>query len=403
MIKKILAITMATTLIVGGSWEPTSIYAVDNTTVSMVGEDNQNFTENMEDYEYIEQKVEDELSVDTGLLEPEVEEALNEQGVFDDEICQYSETYIDELNKLNPEDIEVQAEYYAIKDTEELNGVSVTDEEMVPVSDEKINAYIAEEYYDEEAEDSEEDKVSVIEGILEGIGIRPLQVKAETQHKGGTNDKKNKTMLKKTIICTKAKNKKNYLYVHAIFKWDQMPKYRELDTIAMKWDNVVYDYAYARKTSVSHFWTKHQYEHRTDGGSVILNEKYVSESVNMKYNDNYNTLKNNQYYLDNYGIRCAFKLHKNNDTALANSPYVKTKEYSNEGIGIIFYLKRKSNIVVFHPYYKHIQTKREWVSVAVCLADKGRFTAIYTTVTGKNKTVTESFVGVDEAFRFTIK
>ena len=29
----------------------------------------------MEDYEYIE-KVEDELSVDTGLLEPEVEEAL---------------------------------------------------------------------------------------------------------------------------------------------------------------------------------------------------------------------------------------------------------------------------------------------------------------------------------------
>ena len=136
---------------------------------------------------------------------------------------------------------------------------------------------------------------------------------------------------------------------------------------------------------------------------MILNEKYVSESVNMKYNDNYNTLKNNQYYLDNYGIRCAFKLHKNNDTALANFPYVKTKEYSNEGIGIIFYLKRKSNIVVFHPYYKHIQTKREWVSVAVCLADKGRFTAIYTTVTGKNKAVTESFVGVDEAFRFTIK
>ena len=78
----------------------------------------------------------------------------------------------------------------------------------------------------------------------------------------------------------------------------------------------------------------------------------------MKYNDNYNTLKNNQYYLDNYGIRCAFKLHKNNDTALANFPYVKTKEYSNEGIGIIFYLKRKSNIVVFHPYYKHIQTKK---------------------------------------------
>ena len=42
MIKKILAITMATTLIIGGGWEPTSIYAVDNTTVSMVGEDNQN-------------------------------------------------------------------------------------------------------------------------------------------------------------------------------------------------------------------------------------------------------------------------------------------------------------------------------------------------------------------------
>ena len=40
MIKKILAITMATTLIIVGGWEPTSIYAVDNTTVSMVGEDN---------------------------------------------------------------------------------------------------------------------------------------------------------------------------------------------------------------------------------------------------------------------------------------------------------------------------------------------------------------------------
>lgn len=37
------------------------------------------------------------------------------------------------------------------------------------------------------------------------------------------------------------------------------------------------------------------------------------------------------------------------------------------------------------------------------MADDGKFTAIYTLVTGKNKSVEESYAGVDKAFKFTIK
>lgn len=254
MIKKIIAITLAVSLIIGANCGAANVYALESEGTE---ESVENFTENMEDYEYIEQKVEDELKEDTGLLEPEIEEELNKQGVFDSEIEQCAEEYVDALNKAEPEDIEVQAEYYKIEDTEELSGVSVSEGEMVPASEEDINEYLADEYYDEEVHAEETDDSSIVGQILENIGIKPIEVKAETQSKGGQKDKKNKTMLKKTVICTrdksKDKNKKQYIYVHIIFKWDKMPKYRELDTISVKWDNARYDYEYEKKTAVSHF------------------------------------------------------------------------------------------------------------------------------------------------------
>ena len=403
MIKKIIAITLAVSLLFGVNCGAGSVYAME---IESTEENSGNFTNNMEDYEYIEQKVDEELKEDTGLLEPEIEEVLNEQGVFDNEIGQYSEEYIDALNEAEPEDIEVQAQYYQIEDTEELEGMPVSEEELIPASEEEVNEYLAEEYYEEDIEE-ETDSSSVVGQILENIGIKPIEVKAETQSKGGQSDKKNKTMLKKTIICTRDKSKdrkgKQYIYVHAIFKWDKMPKYRELDTIAMTWDNSYYDYEYEKKTSVSHFWTKHQYDYRTDvSNGKTVNNSIKGKSVNMKENANYNILKNNQYYLDNDGIRIAVKLHKDTEKGLTSIPYTRAKEYSCEGVGIILYLSKsaKNKKVVFYPYYKHIKTKKDWLSVAVTLADDGKFTAIYTLATGKHKTVEESYSGVNGKFTF---
>lgn len=407
MKNKMLAITLVLSLIIGVNCKVGNVYALE---IESIEEDSENFTQNMEDYEYIEQKVDDELKEDTGLLVPEIEKTLNEQGVFDSEIGQYSEEYMDALNKAEPEDIEVQAQYYEIEDTEALKGAPVSEGELVPASEEVINEYLAEEYYEEDIEEEETEDSSIIEQVLENIGVKPIEVKAETQSKGGQNDKKNKTMLKKTIICTKdkgkSKKKKPYIYVHAIFKWDKMPKYRELDTISIKWDNATYDYAYEKNTSVSHFWTKHQYDYRTDvSNGRIVNNSIKGESVNMKENANYNILKNNEYYLDNEGIRCAVKLHKDTEKGLRDIPYTRAKEYSCEGVGIILYLRKsvKANVVVFYPYYKHIQTKKDWLSVAVNVADRGKFTAVYTLASGKHKTLEESYTGVNEKFKFNFK
>lgn len=121
----------------------------------------------------------------------------------------------------------------------------------------------------------------------------------------------------------------------------------------------------------------------------------------MKENANPEILKNNDYYLDNQGIRCAVKLHKNTEKGITEIPYTRAKEYSNEGVGIILYLtkNKKDNVVVFYPNYKHIQTKFDWVSVAVELADKSKYTVIYKLVTGKYKTINGSYSGVNEGFK----
>ena len=409
IIKRMMAMVIAMSLVICVNCNTANVYALGSEGLE---DSNENFTDNIEDCEYIEQKVEDELKEDTGLLIPEIEEELNKQGVFDDEIEQYAEEYaseyVNELNKSEPEDIKVQAQYYEIYDTEELEGVSVKEEELVPASAEDVNEYLAEEYYDENLDDKDSDNSSIVEWVLEKIGIKSVNVHAETQSKGGQNDKNNKTMLKKTIICTRAKSKdrkgKKYLYVHAIFKWDKMPKYRDLDTLSIKWNNAVYyDYEYEKNTSVSHFWTKHQYDYRTDvTNGKVRNVSTKGYSVNMKENANYHILKNNQYYLDDNGIRCAVKLHEDTEKGLTEIPYTRAKEYSCEGVGIILYLtkKPKDDIVIFYPYYKHLRTKLNWVSVAVELADDGKFTVIYNLVKDRYYEVENSFVGVNGSFRF---
>ena len=88
MKNKMLAITLVLSLIIGVNCKVGNVYALE---IESIEEDSENFTQNMEDYEYIEQKVDDELKEDTGLLVPEIEKTLNEQGVFDSEIGQYSE------------------------------------------------------------------------------------------------------------------------------------------------------------------------------------------------------------------------------------------------------------------------------------------------------------------------
>ena len=116
------------------------------------GEEYNDFYEMKDNYEFVSDKVEDEIRESSEDIHNDVvEEYLNENGIFDDEIADiYGDDDIEQLELFGEEDLEdisIQVEYYAVADIAEEECKNESD--MVKLSDDQVDKYIGEKYYNE--------------------------------------------------------------------------------------------------------------------------------------------------------------------------------------------------------------------------------------------------------------
>ena len=203
-----------------------NVYADENNKIVQNYINNRNLFNNKEkEYKYVDKKVDKEKKKHSTVAKKEVEEYLNENGIFDEDIKGlFSEK---ELRELKCEDLinsEIYVSYYAVEDTEELEDISIENKEMVELSDEQVNKYLAQKYFSKDTDlynelenefeaKKEKKKKSYNDKFLEAIGVKPIEVYAinsEGYSVGGNSDKDNPSMLKKDVDCNT--ERKEWIY-----------------------------------------------------------------------------------------------------------------------------------------------------------------------------------------------
>lgn len=368
------------------------------------------FAESNGEYEFIEKKIEEENANITGLIDEDVEEILNKNGILDEDIEKCSEKDIKELEDNINEDSLIFSGYYAVNDIKELADTPVQRDEMIELTPEQVDKYIAEEYYgaetdlqetlteefEEMAEDNtDENRDNVISAIGELIGLGVNDVSAETIAYGGLNDKQ-KTMLREILVISELKDGKT-MHVWFKFEWTDMPKYRAVDTVYLGWEGAFYDGCddqYNSKTNVLHTWYEDYITYK--GKSVEASTKYGEKRLDEHYNS-YKLTAESYCIRENY-LCCVIELHA--DVPYSNKP-VTDLEYEDESVAMNFYLKKDFGRkgVRFFPQYVHIKQKSKFngknvVGVAVSVISKDSISAAYTLLTGVVETFSiESYSG----------
>lgn len=283
---------------------------------------------------------------------------------------------------------------------------------MVELTEEEANAYISQKYYgkktdlynrlNQKIEKNKKHKKDNSKSWLQAIGVKlgfvPVSVSASTQSKGGKDDKSNPTMLKKILIVSQQGDTKQ-LSVVARYIWTEMPKYRELDSISLSWDNAKY---VSGDVQVYHKWVYEYYNYYPFKKQKKTNYIKKEEFTKMKYNANPALLKNNQYHVRNGYICAAADLHNDISKTINTRWYVKTNYY-NEEVCFTIRLKRNAKTVIFYPYYLHTKTNKDLIEVAISLADRGYLEAIYKMTSGSTCKVEKEYSGVNKPFTFVFK
>ena len=154
----------------------------------VVEEDEVTIFEEAKDEKYVNKKVEEEKKNKTELLDNKTERYLNENGVFDEEIEKLDDETLEELMKSPNEDIQVYTSFYEYiepAESDEDNTANSSNDEIMVESDlveltkEEINEVIAERYYDVDiSEIKEKDDNTVLDDVLEAVGLKPVNVYA---------------------------------------------------------------------------------------------------------------------------------------------------------------------------------------------------------------------------------
>ena len=391
--------------------------ATPDNNIQNVSDNYVEFYEYKDDYEYVSQKVDQEVeNKELSSEYSEVEEYLNQNGVFDDEIEDiYDEDKLDDLKNMDEiTDAYVSVQYYAVddleqnEDGEEDEDVTLDQADMVQLTDEQVDMHIAEKYYGEETDlykeledeleeqktDNEEGHESIVDDVLESIGLKPMEVYAETQTKQG------KSILKKIVTCTKSRG--DYVNTNVTVVWDTMPQNRKLDSIGVLFDNGQYERDATgdlKEITVKHFytWTK--------------TRKYVNETVGSKKYIQYMTkssseaLQNNQYRTENNKIYFAMKLHSD-DNYLGNDGYAYTEKITKEGLSCDLYVRLTTlNKQFLGAYieYMHLKKGLNPIETIISLADNANITVIYRIINGQDIQYEYDLSGVDSEFEFYFK
>lgn len=242
----------------------------------VVEEDEVTIFEEAKDEKYVNKKVEEEKKNKTELLDNKTERYLNENGLFDEEIEKLDDKTLDELMKSPNKEIQVYTTFYEYIEPDEDNSDAddnsenetvkssddtvISESSLVELTTDEINAVIAEKYYDVDISEMEEkDDNTVLDDVLEAIGIKPVNVYAE-EGKNSTSNAKNMqgSYLKKSILIVPKKlGNKQYYKLITNYTWLTMPENRMLDVAIVSWDdnakydnsNIAYSETYAKVTT----------------------------------------------------------------------------------------------------------------------------------------------------------
>lgn len=251
--------------------------------------DKGNFNELIENNESIivDKLIEENLEVDTGIINEENEKELNRKGVLDDEIEEYSDEVLDMLSN-ECYSIEVKVNYYTYDENNEF--IDCTKEEI-------------EEYYIETGMVDEADKVGV-------LGKKQISAKAKSL---GDTDTSNSGMFRETLCLMQTKKGDN-VYVTYNGTWLKTPQNRGCDIVGIAVDNltpikntIICKYYYA----LSQYSAAYSNGVREISGSRNLNFDNGATYVITKFNfytsnaqDNmaaagnvYNSYKTNRVYI----------------------------------------------------------------------------------------------------------
>lgn len=186
---------------------------------SVVVEENEiTIFEDAKDEKYVNMKVEEEKKNKTELLDNKTERYLNENGLFDEEIEKLDDETLEELMKSSNKDIQVYTSFYEYIEPDEDNSDAddnsenetvkssddtvIAESSLVELTKDEINAVIAEKYYDVDISEMEEkDDNTVLDDVLEAVGLKPVNVYAyETINSVDNSDNMKGTYLKKSIL-----------------------------------------------------------------------------------------------------------------------------------------------------------------------------------------------------------
>lgn len=162
----------------------------------------------------------EELKSSTGKIDAELENALNEMGVLDEEIEDWKEEQIENLE--NATCINVVIQY-----GEEINGTDKVQE----ISSEEYY----QEYYQEKYGDTKKNEKNVFKTALETIGIIPIEVEAATNE----YDESETAKFKQTLVSCDTTSIDNRPTMYFMYEavWKKTPVYNNKDCIKMEFGN----------------------------------------------------------------------------------------------------------------------------------------------------------------------
>ncbi len=393
---------------------------IENNEISYMETDEEfsDFSEIKDDYEYIGNKVEDEINQSSGIIEnEELEKYLNENGVFDEDIASLcEEDDIEEFNEITEEDIDnmdVSIEYYAVLDEQvDEQSEEIDDTEMVRLNDEQIEMYIAEKYYGEETALNDElnEKLGLNddeneEGLLDKIamytGLQPITVYAETQTKQGNH------ILKKIVWCQK-ENNSSYVDVIATAVWDTMPANRNLDAIALCFNLGQYEPDATNghnRLDVIHFWNETKWE---GYNASCLNKIYSKRQVVKMKLHNSKKLNEDQYSYNSGYIGMAIRLHNSGDDVdTFGTGNVTRVDIQKEGVRCRVYVRltslQKKELDIDINYLHTKVTAWYFVNVFISAAYGNYINAVIQTINGGQTATKTEQSGSSDGFVFKFK
>lgn len=351
------------------------------------------YPDDVKRYSFINKKVCLELDSHNTFLEPELEKYLNKNGIFDEDIDEFDSNTINQLSKVNLEDIDIKCGYFAVVDSEQMEDVKILPNELYSLSQDEVNAYFGKQYFDVETFFSDNilkkihntaNEQNVAEKILQNVGIIPVKCYA----KAYDVDLENVSILKVSHVVV---NYTNYCNVSTVLTWQPMPKYRQIDTSVISWGDALIMDRLSANVTCSAYYTITKY--------TLLSSKLVStysarEVFKPDKNLNPLNIEDGQYCPMEHALTVVVDLP--GDSSYSGE-YLTYKEYNKYTISISYELN-KTNVpktsVPFYFYYNHTYTKKTYdfdltdaVSIVVSIGKEDYYSAVIKIANGYKESI----------------